>query len=198
MMKSRFLLFMVIALAIVSCKRAAEETSASSTSMTSTQASSTFAAPAQTQMTQTTQTTVTMAAPAPASSAPAGTSIASQETNWNGVTADVTEFRRKGNTVTAKVRFSNKGQADSRVDVQYREVYLIDTANGKKYQTLRDEKDIYIAALSSGWNDRWYEDLKAGESKMIWIKFPAPPPEVKAITLNLSKTAPFEDLAIQD
>jgi hypothetical protein len=30
------------------------------------------------------------------------------------------------------------------------------------------------------------------------MKFPAPPVEVKAITLQIPKTPPFEDLAIQD
>jgi hypothetical protein len=140
--------------------------------------------------------------PAPASTtapAPApGASLASQETNWKGITADVTEFRRKGNTLTAKVRFSNRGSEETTPEVKYGDVYLIDTGGGKKYNVLRDEKGAYIAALYSGWSDRWWHGMKPSESQVIWIKFPAPPPEIKAITLNLPNTPPFEDVPIQD
>jgi hypothetical protein len=74
----------------------------------------------------------------------------------------------------------------------------MDAAAGKKYQVLKDEKDEYIAALRSGWHDRWYEKVKPGQSMTIWMKFPAPPPEVKAITLAVPGVPPFEELAIQD
>ena len=40
--------------------------------------------------------------------------------------------------------------------------------------------------------------LKPGESYVLWMKFPAPPAETKAITLQLPNMPPFEDLNIQD
>lgn len=143
------------------------------------------------------------AAPAAApASAPAGpgadTVLASQETNWPGIVAEVTEFRRKGNTLTAKVRLRNQGSAEAKPEVIYKEVYLMDLAAGKKYQVLQDEKGGYIAGLRSGWNDRWYGDLAPGESYTLWVKFPAPPAEVKSVTLQVPGVPPFEDLAIQD
>jgi len=137
------------------------------------------------------------AAAAPAA-APAGAVIASQDTNWPGVVAEVTELRRKGNTLTAKVRFRNGGTDPQQVEVKFDETYLMDAANAKKYEVLRDEKGTYIAANRSGWNDRWYDTLKPADSHLVWIKFPAPPPEVTAITIQLPNTPPFEDLAIQD
>jgi hypothetical protein len=172
-------------LLVMSCTRAQETTA---TTSTTTQSTATTAPPP--------VSTTTAAAAPPA--APAGGSLASQETNWNGITAEVTEFRRKGNTLTAKVRFINKGSENPEVDVNYSQVYLIDTSGGKKYETLKDEKNTYIAALNTNWQDRWYEHLKPGESKTIWMKFPAPPAEVKAITLQIPKTPPFEDITIQD
>jgi hypothetical protein len=183
-----------IALMLMFCKAATETTT---TTSSSTQATATTATVAPTSTTVQTQTVVTQTT-TPAAAAPAGTVIATQETNWPGVTADVTEFRRKGNTLTAKVRFTNKGTDSPQVDVNYKEIYLIDTAGGKKYETLRDEKGAFIAALRTGWQDRWYEEIKPGTSQTIWMKFPAPPAEVKAITLNIPKTPPFEDIAIQD
>lgn len=133
-----------------------------------------------------------------AASAPAAAVLASQETNWQGIAAEVTEFRRKGNTLTAKVVIRNHGSADSQAEVNYKEVYLMDLAAGKKYEVLKDEKGAFIAALRSGWSDRWYETLKPGDSYTLWMKFPAPPADVKSVTLQIPGAPPFEDLAIQD
>lgn len=142
----------------------------------------------------------------PGSSTPGGTAapagggaaVASQETNWPGIVAEVTEFRRKGNTLTAKVRLRNQGSAETQPDIMYKEVYLMDLGAGKKYEVLKDEKGTYIAALRQNWNDRWYQDLKPGEAQTIWMKFPAPPADVKTVTLQIPGAPPFEDLPIQD
>jgi hypothetical protein len=134
------------------------------------------------------------AAPAPA--APAA--LASQQTNWPGVVADVTEFRRKGSTLTAKVVLRNQGGADARPEVHYQETYVMDAGAGKKYEVLKDEQGAYIAALHSGYRDFWYDTLKPGASYTIWMKFPAPPPDVKTVILQIPGVPPFEDLAIQD
>lgn len=131
---------------------------------------------------------------APASSA----NLASQETNWSGVVAEVTELRRKGNTLTAKVRFRNQGGAEAEPDVHYNEVYVMDLGAGKKYEVLKDEKGNYIAGLRSGWNNRWYDKVQPGQSATIWMKFPAPPADVKTVTLQVPGVPPFEDLPIQD
>ena len=66
--------------------------------------------------------------------------IATQETNISGVVADVTEFRRKGNTLTAKVRFRNTGTAKAEISFEYTATYLLDTEAGKKYEVLKDER----------------------------------------------------------
>jgi len=156
------------------------------------------AAPAATPTTEAAPPAAAPAGPASTSTAPAGASLASQETNWTGIAADVTEFRRKGNTLTAKVVLRNHGTADAQPDINYKEVYLMDLAAGKKYEVLQDEKGAFIAALRSNWNDRWYETLKPGQSFTLWMKFPAPPPDVKSVTLQVPGAPPFEDLPIQD
>lgn len=132
------------------------------------------------------------AAQAPAPAAP----IASQETNWPGITAHLTEFRRKGNTLTAKVKLG--ADARSKFEVDYGEVYLMDAAAGKKYEVLKDDKGAYIAATRQGWPEKNYGDLEAGQSVLLWMKFPAPPAEVKSISLSLPNMPPFDDVAIQD
>lgn len=139
------------------------------------------------------------AAPAAAPAAgQTGSVLASQETNWPGIVAEVVEFRRKGNTLTARVRFRNQAGAAAQPEVKYEEVAVMDLAAGKKYEVLKDERGTYIAGLRSGWTDRWYQSMEPGQSQLIWMKFPAPPAEVKAVTLQLPGTPPFEDLPIQD
>ncbi|HXO21377.1 MAG TPA: hypothetical protein VOA87_15805 [Thermoanaerobaculia bacterium] len=142
----------------------------------------------------------TAAAPAPApAAAPAATPvIASQPSNWPGIVVEVTQFRRKGNTVTAQLRLRNQGSGRAKPEILYNEVYLTDLGAGKKYQALKDEDGSYIAALHQGWKDRWYEDIQPGESSTLWVKFPAPPPDVKSLTLTIPSTPPFDDLPIQD
>jgi len=134
----------------------------------------------------------TQAAPAPSGA------LASQQSNWPGVVVDVTEFRRKGSTLTARVVLRNQGGADVEPEVHYNEVYVMDLGAGKKYEVLKDEKGTYIAALRSGWGDRWYGKLKPGETYTLWMKLPAPPADVKSVTLQIPGLPPFEDLAIQD
>jgi hypothetical protein len=146
-------------------------------------------------------TAAPQAAPATSAAAPApapAAALASQQTNWPGVVADVTEFRRKGSTLTAKVVLRNQGNVDSEPNIHYNELYVMDLGAGKKYEVLKDEKGNYIAALHSGYRDQWYQTLQPGGSYTIWMKFPAPPPDVKTVTLQIPGVPPFEDLAIQD
>lgn len=199
--KTLFITLVVLSIVAVGCGKKSEQVSTSTTSetvvtessgsMTTTAAASDPTAPA----------TSAQSAPTPAPSPAAAANVvalASQETRWNGVTAEVTEFRRKGNTLTAKVRFRNNGTEKAEPDIRLGEAYLMDASAGKKYEVLKDENNTYIAALHSGYGDRWYTDLKPGEQAMIWMKFPSPPAEVKAVTLQLPGVPPFEDVPIQD
>lgn len=123
--------------------------------------------------------------------------LASQESNYPGIVAELTEFRRKGNTLTAKVRFRNTGSDTSKVEFRYGTVYLLDTEAGKKYEALKDEKGAYIASLYTHYDDRYYVEIPAGQAQTAWMKFPAPPAETTAITLQLPDVPPFEDVVIQ-
>ena len=187
-MKRSLVIVAPIALSLLFCKGATETTTTTSASTTSPVQE---AAP---------PPTTTTAAVATSASAPVSTSgaLASQDTNWPGIAADITEFRRKGNTLTAKIRFTNKGSAETEVNVHYDDMSLVDTTNAKKYEVLKDEKGTYIAGVRAGYNNQWFERIPAGQTRTIWAKFPAPPPEVKTITLQMEKIPPFEDLTIQD
>ncbi|HTP28526.1 MAG TPA: hypothetical protein VMK12_23070 [Anaeromyxobacteraceae bacterium] len=135
-------------------------------------------------------------APAPLAlaDAPPGNSLSSAETNWKGVVAEVTEFRRRRNTLTVKIRLTNRSGPTCWPSIEIKHCHLIDSDGRKKYEALKDEIGNYIASADSSWSD----SLDPSGSKTFWVKFPAPPPEVKAITLQIPGMPPFEDLAIQD
>jgi hypothetical protein len=124
--------------------------------------------------------------------------IATQETNWNGVTADVTEFKRKGNTLSVKVRLRNDGKEKAQPHVDHRKAYLLDANAGKKYEMLKDDAGKYLAALTGGYAETFSEEIPPGQAKTVWMKFPAPPATTKAVTLAIDGVQPFEDVPIQD
>jgi hypothetical protein len=134
-------------------------------------------------------------APAPPTAAlmpvvPAGDA---HPTNWPGVVAEVTALRRKGNTLTAQLRFSNQGaQPSGQINfMDWRDVYLLDEAGARKYQVLVDDHHEAIAGSIAFYID-------SGQSVVTWMKFPAPPREVRDVTLRMPNMTPFEDLTIQD
>ena len=55
------------------------------------------------------------------------TALATQEGKWAGTTFDVVEFRRRGNTLTAKIRISNRGAENAEPDIHLNEAYLMDS-----------------------------------------------------------------------
>lgn len=134
---------------------------------------------------------------APAQAPPPAAPLAVQDTN-DGLVAEVTEFKRRGNTLTAKVRFRNAGTDEVTIDLEYGKTYVLDAGGGKKYEVLRDDEKNYIAAIGKSYSDRYWEGIEPGEQKVVWMKFPAPPPEVKVATLQIDEAPPFDDLPIQD
>ena len=127
------------------------------------------------------------------STAQAAEVIQSEETDLPGVVADLIQCKRKRGVLTVKVRVKNTSAKTVRVywpDVK-KTIYLMDEANSKKYFLLKDAKGDFIYS-----GDPW--DIVADGSKVSWFKFPAPPPEVKEITLVIPGVVPFEDVPIED
>ena len=130
--------------------------------------------------------------------AQAPAAIATQETNWSGVTAELTEFKRKGNTLTAKLRLRNAGAAKVRPSVDLRKCYVLDANAGKKYEVLKDDQGAYIAALTGSSPDNYSDEIPPAQQKIFWMKFPAPPATTRTVTLNVDGVPPFEDAPITD
>jgi hypothetical protein len=127
---------------------------------------------------------------------PAGV-LATQETKWPGVVVELTELARKGNSLYAKLRFTNKGTKEIRPDYYYRDTYVLDESN-KKYEVLKDEKGAYLGSVASGYTNWWLESIEPGASRTVWMRFAPPPAGVKVVTVQVGTMEPFEDVRIQN
>jgi Cytochrome oxidase complex assembly protein 1 len=130
-------------------------------------------------------------AAAPTAAGQAGV-IQTQETTYPGVIAEFTECRRKEGVLNIKVRFRNTSDKQVLLAVfrNDKEKYYV-TAKNKKYFILKDSEGAYVAEDFGDW-------VPAGGSHTWWAKYPAPPADIKKITLLTQITTPFEDVPITD
>lgn len=132
------------------------------------------------------------AASATAAAPPPGAVIASaQYANDPNLRCDLLELRRvSGGALLARWRLVNTGTKASNYDFGWDDIYYIDPATNKKYNNLAiDGKRIL---------DMWSGWLQPGEQHMMWVKYPAPPPTSKSISLNVPRFMPFEDAPVSE
>lgn len=143
---------------------------------------------------------------AAASTAPpagsAGSAIAVAEGEQSGVRAEVTELRRSsGGTVNLKFTLINDSSESVGFGYDFVEknkgygdiggVHLIDQNAKKKYFVARDSEGNCVCS-------REQKDLPPGEKRNLWAKFPAPPPDVKTISIVIPRFSPLDDVPVSD
>ena len=140
--------------------------------------------------------TVAVAAPAPVTG-----SLVTGDTNVPGVAADVTECKRKDGVLSVKVRFRVASAIPSAQVVlfqgndTYKAFYV--TAANKKYFILQDSEGAYLTS-AAGYGGELTVTVKPDQQFTWWAKFPAPPPDVKKVTLFLRVAPPLEDIPVAD
>jgi hypothetical protein len=121
------------------------------------------------------------------------------DTNIAGVAADVTECARKDGVLSVRVRFRNTSAEKKNLNLidsrNYEKYYL--TAASKKYFILKDSEGTYLTPQASGFGGLSV-GLEPGGQYTWWAKYPAPPADVKAVTLYTPVAAPLEDIAVLD
>lgn len=124
--------------------------------------------------------------------------IAASKTEWPAVVAQLTEFRRTGTSLTARIVLRNEGVEWQKPTFIFRDVHLLDRMTGTRYDVLKQPNDTYVASANRLFQDRFSTDLDPGQSVAAWMTFAAPPPEVKIVALKIPNIEPFEHLSIQD
>jgi hypothetical protein len=130
-------------------------------------------------------------APEPAQAKPGSVIASAQYSNDPNLRCDLLELKRvSGNAILARWRLINTGTKPIGYDFGWDDIYYIDPAGNKKYNNLNiDGKRIL---------DMWWGTLQPGEQRVMWAKYPAPPPTSKHISLNVPKFAPFEDVPVAE
>jgi hypothetical protein len=97
------------------------------------------------------------------------------------------------------VRLRNTGDKAQAVqlikDRDFDKYYV--TAGAKKYFVLRDTEKTPLASAADGFG-RLVPSIAKGGSYTWWAKYPAPPADVKKVSLYTPIAAPFEDVPIAD
>ena len=123
--------------------------------------------------------------------------VQSQDTNFAGIVADLTECKRKDGVLSVKVRLRNTSAQNVDVTLirnrNYDDYYV--TAGGKKYLVLRDTERDPVASQADGFGSLSVTIQKGG-GYTWWAKYPAPPESETTISLVTPFAAPFEDVPI--
>jgi hypothetical protein len=139
--------------------------------------------------------------PPPAAATPAAPAIiASTDGEQPGVRAEVTELKRgSGGTVTLKFTLIN--DSDQAFPTRDRlggvspgynvsGVHLVDAANKKKYQVILDAEKKCLCS------DGLRSDIPAKTRLNVWAKLPAPPEDVKQVSVIIPHFIPMDDVPI--
>jgi hypothetical protein len=192
-----FTLVLILIVGTFACKKTESTTSTAATSTTATTAT-VVPAPQPAPVMETTATT------AIATSAPAAGVIASTEGEREGARVEITELKRaSGGNVNLKFVIVNNSAkefsmaagylGDSNLSTDYYRgvsgIHLIDPVNKKKYFVVLDAEKKCVCSKDVA-------DVQAGGRVSLWAKFPAPPPEVQKVTIEIPHFQPIDDVPI--
>jgi hypothetical protein len=159
------------------------------------------AAPAQATAAPVAAATAAAAAPqSAATTAAAAAGIASSDGDKTGTKVVVTSLVRGSDTVTLKLTLVNNTDTPlvtyDRFDASpyhgYRtmsNIHLIDTVSKKKYFPLSDTDNNCLCSQD-------VDDVVPHSQTEIWVKFPAPPPSVAKIGIEVPHFIPLDDVPI--
>lgn len=122
--------------------------------------------------------------------------IQSQDTNVDGLVAEITQAQRKEGVLTVRLRVRNTSDSNKQIRFpsgtsEFDRYYVV--AGNRKYLILRDSKGAMIATPDKG-----ETSIKKDEGYTWWAKFPAPPASEKKFGFFTAIAPPFDDVPISD
>lgn len=122
-----------------------------------------------------------------------------QESDQNEqVVAELTRLSVADNIVTVRLKIRNRGEKSCKLDFYFKDIFLIDGQNSKKYTVLRDSDGRCIAGPlgrddEGGRFEYW---LEGGSMRSIWAKLPLPADAPDKVTLSVPGFLTFEGLTL--
>lgn len=131
--------------------------------------------------------------------------IGKAESNTPGVTVELVSVERKASVLTVKWSIHNANAERQQIKFGYfgpkARTYLVDEESGTKYFVLTDREQKSVASQHEYLGSDVYgvsEQVESGGTRRYWAKFPAPPPEVKVLTVFFDGIEPFESVPITE
>jgi len=121
-----------------------------------------------------------------------------QPSSDGNMEASLIEAKEKRGVLTVKVVLKNISKEWIEPELRFEKAYYADVDAQKKYFPLKDSEGKFIAGhLSHDWGGGTFkEKIGPNQSKIIWVKFPAPPPTTASIDIFIPLLLPFEDVII--
>jgi hypothetical protein len=125
--------------------------------------------------------------------------IQTQESDkWDNIELDLFGLKIRNDIITLKFKIRNTGQQIQDVQFYYKDCYIMDETNQKKYFLLKDSDGQFIGGpKDKAWSGgRFSYRIDPGKSKSLWMKFPQPTDNPKTITIVIPGVMPFEEIGI--
>lgn len=121
-----------------------------------------------------------------------------ESTENENLVAELYGLRIQNDIITVKIKIRNNGQDNTKLDFYFKDSYIIDEANQKKYYILKDSDGKCIGGpfSSDGSGGRFEFWVNANKMRIIWAKFPLPTDNPEAITISIPGFLPFDGIKL--
>jgi len=129
-----------------------------------------------------------------------GEVIQTQESDtWDGVEVDLTYLKIKDDIITLRFKIRNTGDKTHDIKLYFKDCYIMDETNQKKYFALKDADGQYIGGpKDKDWEGgRFSSYIDPNGSKGLWMKFPDPTDKPATITVSIPGVFPFEEVELK-
>jgi len=117
---------------------------------------------------------------------------------WDEIEVDLTSLNVRNDIVTLRFKFRNEGGDRQEVSFYFKDCYIMDEVNQKKYYPLKDSDGFFICGPSAGDHNGGYFEvtIEPSKSKGLWLKFPQPTDNPETITISIPGVFPFEEIEL--
>jgi len=125
--------------------------------------------------------------------------IQTQESDtWDGMEADLVKISIGNDILTLRFKFRNGAESAHNVSFMYKDCYIVDETNQKKYFALKDSEGQFIGGpKDKEWEGgRFGMRISADGSKGCWMKFPVPADNPESISISIPGFFPFEEVKL--
>jgi len=118
---------------------------------------------------------------------------------WDGIAADLTQLSIKNDVLTLRFKIRNEGSDSPRIEFLFRDCYIVDESNQKKYFLLKDAEGQYIAGpKEKEWDGgRFSYIVEPEKTKGLWMKLPVPTDNPDTISISIPGFFPFEEVSLK-